>query len=143
MEIPNAIAFAGIIISLTTFFLVVCHAVLSQRTSQVDYVSPSLPKAPIRTVAPSPNTSFLRMGSSPEGASSTYRGPSDIRLAAISRAHGCRAHLKEMAEFDGWDLFLCADCPEAESVLAVEHVPIVIVTTKGCISITQTSAKTI
>jgi AmiR/NasT family two-component response regulator len=126
MEIPNAIALAGIIVSLATFCLLLCHAVSSQRRSQVDHVSSSLPKAPIRTLAPLPNTSFTRTGSSHEGVWSSFRGPSDIRLAAISRDHGCRAHLKEMAEFYGWDLFLCADCPEAESVLAAEHVPIVI-----------------
>jgi hypothetical protein len=117
MEIPNAVAIAGIIVSLAIFCLLLCRAASGQRRSRADYGN---------LFPPPPNRSFGQSCPRLEGVWSASTDPSDIKLIAISHDPECRAQLKEMAEFYCWNLFLCTNCWDAESVLATERIPIVI-----------------
>jgi hypothetical protein len=115
MEVSNTAAIAGIIVSLTIFFLLLRRAVSLQVPSQGNNDNLFSPKTPITKAAP-------RVGR----VSHTSMGRSDIKLVAISHDRGYQERLKEMAEFYGWELFLCSNCRGAESILRTESVPIVL-----------------
>jgi hypothetical protein len=115
MEVSNTVAITGIIVSLTIFLLLLLRAVSLQELSQAKDADLFPPKTPITKPAPPLE---------PVGHTSMSR--SDIKLVAISHDRGCQKRLNEMAEFYGWELFLCSSCKRAESVLKTENVPIVL-----------------
>jgi hypothetical protein len=115
MEVPNTVAITGIIVSLTIFFLLLRRAASLQELGQANDDDCFSPNTPVTKAAP-------RLGS----VGHTSIGRSDIKLVAISHDRGCQERLNEMAEFYGWELFLCSNCKVAESVLRTESVPIVL-----------------
>jgi hypothetical protein len=134
MEVSNTVAIAGIIVSLTMFCLLLRRAASVQKLSQANDDDLFSPKTPIATAAPPSmktilprlNRSFGRNNPRLERVCQASMGRSDIKLLAISHDRGCQERLKDLAEFYGWDLFLCANCEGAESVLRTESVPIVL-----------------
>jgi DNA-binding NtrC family response regulator len=55
--------------------------------------------------------------------SASNTGPT---VLAISQDRGCQERLKNLAEFYGWDLFLCATCKNSAALTNFASIPIVL-----------------
>src|ERR1700736_2390372 len=110
MEVVSTVSIAGIIISLTISFLLLCSSLKAQRRSQAN-LAEETSCSRRATIAPDRNSPQL------EAACHTWMIRSDIKLIAISHDRGCQERLKEVAKSCGWELYLCATWADAESVL--------------------------
>jgi hypothetical protein len=121
MDISTAQALVGILISLTVFGLILWHAVLTQERAAI-VESDGMPPEPAVTRAPGSTTSNSKVGLV---CSTTNAGPR-IRVLAISQERRCRERLKSLADFYGWDLFVCANWVSAAAVPDSGNIPIVL-----------------
>jgi hypothetical protein len=122
VEVSDTQAIVGILISLMIFCLLLWHAVLVQKLApsgsstleSIDGLFARLFRLPRR-----PGEEVERI----VGFSSSN---SAIRVLGITRDRGCQERLRGLAEFYGWDFFLCSNCESAAVVFATENVPIVL-----------------
>jgi hypothetical protein len=121
MEISNAQAMVGILISLTIFCFTVRHAILTNRAAAAGNGIPARRIAlnSLRRAFSPPATHVERICRSSGGAS-------EIRVLAITQDRSCRERLKSLADFYGWDLLLSNSCSGAASLPEAQAYPVVV-----------------
>jgi DNA-binding NtrC family response regulator len=100
MDISTGVSLTGIFVSLTVFCFVLRHAVMTRKQA--------------------------RGGGRVERVRGNSNSAASIRLIAISQDRGCRERLKDLAEFYGWDLFLCSNCESAAAMPGLASIPVVL-----------------
>jgi CheY-like chemotaxis protein len=135
VEVSNAEAVIGILISLSIFFLLVWQA--ARREGRAETTPKGLVLAKpwrrfssvqlrLRRLSGGILRSPVPYGEKVERICADRGDGCAIRVLAITRDSGCLERLKDLAKFYSWDIFLCPTFECAEEVFASETVPIVL-----------------